>query len=111
MGLRRAGMGGIERRDGGLRIGATTTLTALAAQDAVPVLATAARRTGSWAVRNMATVGGNLFSAPRGGDVATALLALDAVVEATGPSRVADDPARVVLHRPHDDGPRAPTSS
>ena len=86
MGLRRAGMGGIEERDGGLRIGATTTLTELAAQDAVPMLATAARRTGSWAVRNMATVGGNLFSAPRGGDVATALLALDAVVEATGPS-------------------------
>ena len=86
MGLRRAGMAGMERREGGLRIGATTTLTALAAQDAVPVLATAARRTGSWAVRNMATVGGNLFSAPRGGDVATALLALDAVVEATGSS-------------------------
>ena len=85
MGLRRAGMGGIEPGDGGLRIGATTTLTALATQDAVPLLATAARRTASWAVRNMATVGGNLFSAPRGGDVATALLALDAVVEATGP--------------------------
>jgi CO/xanthine dehydrogenase FAD-binding subunit len=86
MGLRRAGLDGIEARDGGLRIGATTTLTALAAQDAVPLLATAARQAGSWAVRNMATVGGNLFSTPRGGDVATALLALDAVVEATGPS-------------------------
>ena len=44
----------------------------------MPLLATAARRTASWAVRNMATVGGNLFSPPRGGDVATALLALDA---------------------------------
>jgi CO/xanthine dehydrogenase FAD-binding subunit len=86
MGLRRAGMSGIERRDGALRIGAMTTLTELAAQDSVPLLATAARRAGSWAVRNMATVGGNLFSAPRGGDVATALLALDAMVEATGPS-------------------------
>jgi CO/xanthine dehydrogenase FAD-binding subunit len=86
MGLRRAGLDGLEARDGGLRIGATTTLTALAAQDAVPLLATAARQTASWAVRNMATVGGNLFSTPRGGDVATALLALDAVIEATGPS-------------------------
>ena len=86
MGLRRAGLRGIESRDGALRIGAMTTLTEVAAQDAVPLLATAARQTGSWAVRNMATIGGNLFAAPRGGDVATALLALDAVVEATGPS-------------------------
>jgi len=86
MGLRRTGLDGIQTRDDGLRVGATTTLTALAAQDAVPLLATASRRTASWAVRNMATVGGNLFSAPRGGDVATALLALDAVVEATGPA-------------------------
>jgi carbon-monoxide dehydrogenase medium subunit len=85
MGLRRAGLDGIEPRDGGVRIGATTTLTALAEQDAVPLLATAARRSASWAVRNMATVGGNLFTPPPGGDVATALLALDASVEATGP--------------------------
>ena len=69
----------------GLRIGATATLTAVAAQDAVPLLATAARRTASWSVRNMATLGGNLFTPPPGGDVATALLALDAAVEATGP--------------------------
>jgi carbon-monoxide dehydrogenase medium subunit len=33
----------------------------------------------------MATVGGNLFTPPPGGDVATALLALDATVEAAGP--------------------------
>jgi carbon-monoxide dehydrogenase medium subunit len=85
MGLRRAGLDAIERTPAGLRIGATATLTAVAAQDDVPLLATAARRTASWSVRNMATIGGNLFTPPPGGDVATALLALDAVVEATGP--------------------------
>lgn len=85
MGLRAAGLAGVERTDAGLRIGATTTLAGLAEQDEIPVLATAAIRTAAWAVRNMGTVGGNLFSAPRGGDVATALLALDAAVVATGP--------------------------
>jgi carbon-monoxide dehydrogenase medium subunit len=36
-------------------------------------------------VRNLASVGGNLFTPPPGGDVATALLALDASVEIAGP--------------------------
>jgi CO/xanthine dehydrogenase FAD-binding subunit len=85
MGLRNAGLAGIEQTDGGLRIGATTTLTALVEQDAIPMLATAASRTAAWSVRNLGTVGGNLFSAPRGGDVATALLALDASAVASGP--------------------------
>jgi CO/xanthine dehydrogenase FAD-binding subunit len=86
MGLRNAGLDGIERRGDMLRIGATATLTALATQTDAPMLATAARRTASWAVRNMGTVGGNLFTPPPGGDVATALLALDAVVEIAGPA-------------------------
>src|SRR5690349_10415342 len=86
MGLRNAGLAGIDDTDGGLRIGATTTLTALSEQDAIPLLATAASRTAAWSVRNLATVGGNLFSAPRGGDVATALLALDAAAVASGPN-------------------------
>jgi CO/xanthine dehydrogenase FAD-binding subunit len=86
MGLRNAGLAGIDRTNAGLRIGATTTLTALAEQDAIPMLATAASRTAAWSVRNLGTVGGNLFSAPRGGDVATALLALDAIAVASGAS-------------------------
>ena len=85
MGLRQAGLDGIERNGDTLRIGATTTLTALATQTDAPLLASAARKTASWAVRNMATVAGNLFTPPPGGDVATALLALDATVEITGP--------------------------
>jgi CO/xanthine dehydrogenase FAD-binding subunit len=80
MGLRMAGLDGLERANGRLRIGATTTLTELLAQDAVPLLREAARNTASWAIRNLGTVGGNLFTPPPGGDVAVALLALDASV-------------------------------
>jgi len=80
MGLRRAGLDRIVRTGDVLRIGATATLTQLLEQDAVPMLREAARNTASWAIRNMGTVGGNLFTPPPGGDVAVALLALDARV-------------------------------
>jgi aerobic carbon-monoxide dehydrogenase medium subunit len=80
MGLRRAGLDGLERTNGTLRIGATATLTQLLNQDAVPMLREAAQSTASWSIRNMGTVGGNLFTPPPGGDVAVALLALDANV-------------------------------
>jgi CO/xanthine dehydrogenase FAD-binding subunit len=86
MGLRQAGLNRIERSGDRLLIGATATLTALTAQPDVPLLAEAARQTASWAIRNMGTVGGNLFTPPPGGDVATALLALDAQVEVAGPA-------------------------
>ena len=85
MSLKRAGLDGIAEADGSLRIGATTTLTRLLEQDAVPLLAEAARHTASWTVRNMGTVGGNLFTPPPGGDIAVALLALDARVRLAGP--------------------------
>ena len=84
MGLRLAGLNGIERSNGRLRIGATTTLTQLLQQDSIPLLREAARNTASWSVRNMGTVGGNLFTPPPGGDVAVALLALDASVTLEG---------------------------
>ena len=80
MGLRYAGLDGIEARGDTLRIGSTTTLTRLLDQAAVPMLQDAARNTAAWAIRNMATVGGNLFTPPPGGDIAVALLALDASV-------------------------------
>jgi CO/xanthine dehydrogenase FAD-binding subunit len=85
MGLRHAGLESLERVNGTLRIGATTTLTQLLAQDTSPMLREAARNTASWSIRNMATVGGNLFTPPPGGDVAVALLALDATVTLAGP--------------------------
>jgi CO/xanthine dehydrogenase FAD-binding subunit len=86
MGLRRAGMDRIERTGDTLVLGATTTLTRLIEQDDVPMLREAASRTASWQIRNMGTVGGNLFTPPPGGDIATALLALDATVTVAGPA-------------------------
>ena len=44
----------------------------------------AARAVGGWAIRNMGTVGGNIFAPPPAGDVAVALLALDAAVKLVG---------------------------
>lgn len=82
MGLRAAGLDAIERVGDELHIGATATITALLQQPHVPLLSDAARQTAAWAIRNMATVGGNLFTPPPGGDIATALLALDASVVA-----------------------------
>jgi CO/xanthine dehydrogenase FAD-binding subunit len=84
MSLRNAGFDGIEQQGDSLGIGAATTLTQLLAQDGVPLLREAARNTASWSIRNMGTVGGNLFTPPPGGDVAVALLALDARVRLAG---------------------------
>ena len=86
MGLRHTGLDGLEHADGTLRIGATATLTQLLEQGAVPMLTEAARSTASWSIRNMGTVGGNLFTPPPGGDVAVALLALDATLTLAGPA-------------------------
>ena len=85
MSLRSAGLDRIERRGDMLAIGTAATLTQLLEQPDVPLLAEAARNTASWPVRNMGTVGGNLFTPPPGGDVAVALLALDARVRVAGP--------------------------
>jgi CO/xanthine dehydrogenase FAD-binding subunit len=61
--LRDAGLGGIEERDGGLRVGATVTLSALAASSLVApytAVARAASLAASPLLRNAGTVGGNL---------------------------------------------------
>lgn len=70
----------IDVRDGQVRIGASVTMGAILAHRELEILAPAARAVGGPAVRNMATVGGNLFARPPYGDFATALLALDASV-------------------------------
>ncbi len=85
MSLRHAGLDRLERQGDVLAIGAAVTLSQLLAQDTVPLLREAAAHTASWSIRNMGTVGGNLFTPPPGGDVAVALLALDAQVRLAGP--------------------------
>ncbi len=72
--------------DGKVRIGASATMSAIAAHGELGFLAPAARAVGGPAVRNMATVGGNLFAPAPYGDFAVALLALDASVDVNGKS-------------------------
>jgi CO/xanthine dehydrogenase FAD-binding subunit len=61
-------------------IGAGVTMSAVAANRETQFLGPVALEVGGPAVRNMATVGGNLFAPSPYGDFATALLALDATV-------------------------------
>ncbi|MGN6535652.1 MAG: FAD binding domain-containing protein [Mesorhizobium sp.] len=63
-------------------IGAGVTMAAVAAHPGLAAIARAARAVGGPAVRNQATVGGNLFAASPYGDFTVALLALDATVHA-----------------------------
>lgn len=70
--------------DGKARIGASVTMAAIARHPDLSFLAKAARAVGGPAVRNMATVGGNLFAPAPYGDFAVALLALDATIGTDG---------------------------
>jgi CO/xanthine dehydrogenase FAD-binding subunit len=78
MGLKKVGLNYMKEANGHIVIGATATLSQMALQEEIPILQEAARAVGGWAIRNMGTVGGNLFAPPPGGDFAVALLALDA---------------------------------
>jgi len=81
MGLRQAGLDYVRPVNGGVQIGAAATLSRLRAASGIPLLAEAVKNVASWAVQNMATAGGNLFAPPPAGDLAVALLALDAQVK------------------------------
>ena len=71
----------IVRNDGNeVRIGAGATMTQVMRSKETDFLAPVARSVAGPAVRNMATVGGNLFARPPFGDFGVALLALDARV-------------------------------
>jgi CO/xanthine dehydrogenase FAD-binding subunit len=64
----------------GIHIGAGATMADVLASNEVEFLHPVARLIGGPAIRNMATVGGNLFAANPYGDFTNALLALDAQV-------------------------------
>lgn len=76
VGLANAGLDGIERSGGRTTIGATATLAAVA--ELGGALGEAAGEIGGPALRNMATVGGNLFAGAPYGDLGVVLLALGA---------------------------------
>ncbi len=63
-----------------LEVGAGVTMAAIMASRDLEFLSSAARAVGGPAIRNMASVGGNLMAPHPYGDMAVALLALDAVV-------------------------------
>lgn len=71
----------IRPEGGGLRIGAGVTMAQLMRDGGADFLAPVARSIGGPAVRNMATVGGNLYVDAPYGDLGVALLALDAMVQ------------------------------
>ena len=85
VGLHAAGLDYV-RRNGATAIGAMSPLATLAALDDLPALRSAARGVGGWALRNTATLGGNLHAAAPYGDLAPVLLALDATVRLVGTS-------------------------
>jgi CO/xanthine dehydrogenase FAD-binding subunit len=81
VGLARAGLDRIVTESGRTTLGACATLAAVCAHDRTPALAAAARGVGGPALRNMATVGGNLLAGHPYGDLGVVLLALDAEVD------------------------------
>ncbi len=82
-------------------IGASATMAAVARQPDLAFLRPAARAIGGPAVRNMATVGGNIFAPAPYGDFAVALLALDAAAEIAGKSVALAD---LIDHRKENGG-------
>jgi CO/xanthine dehydrogenase FAD-binding subunit len=74
----------IEARGEQISIGAGVTMSQILASRDLDFLHPAAHAVGGPAIRNMATVGGNLFARAPFGDFATALLVLDAMVDLAG---------------------------
>jgi CO/xanthine dehydrogenase FAD-binding subunit len=83
------GLDTLQVTDRTLRLGALATLSALMEHPVIraeyPVLPFAARYMGSPAIRNLATVGGNLCNGSPAADLPPVLLALDAQVGIAGP--------------------------
>ncbi|MGH7817403.1 MAG: FAD binding domain-containing protein [Candidatus Binatia bacterium] len=76
---------GLQRQPQAVSIGAMTTffdlLSSSDVQIALPIVAEAASKVGSTAIRNLGTIGGNLCHNEPGADLPPALLALNASVE------------------------------
>lgn len=81
----------INVEDGRAEIGASVTMAAIASHSGLQSIAKAARAVGGPAIRNMATVGGNLFAATPYGDFAVALLALGATIHTTDGKQAVDE--------------------
>ncbi|MDP3896289.1 MAG: FAD binding domain-containing protein, partial [Mesorhizobium sp.] len=84
--LRKAGLSFISVTDGAATIGAATPLADLEAEPALAFLRPALDLVASPTLRNMATVGGNLFVKAPYGDLAACLIALGATATVAGAS-------------------------
>lgn len=78
MDLRSLDLDHVQQTGAELTLGATLTYSDVIESVDDPLLTEAATHCGSWAVRNVGTIGGNLFGPPTVGDFAVALLARDA---------------------------------
>lgn len=81
MDLRSLDLDFFERANGVLSLGPTLTYNTVIEEVDDELLVKAANHCGSWAVRNVGTIGGNLFGPPTVGDFAVALMARDAEVK------------------------------
>jgi len=83
------GLDGILADEGGLRIGALTTIGAIdnsaLIRNAFPMVAEAAHALGCLQVRNRATLGGNLCNSSPSADMAPPLIVLGAMAKIVGP--------------------------
>jgi len=84
-------LSGIEISQQKVRIGASTTMSMIARCSELAAISRAAKAVGGPAIRNMATVGGNLFAPAPYGDFTVALQALGATVHTTGGDMEIDD--------------------
>jgi len=78
LGIKQAGLNYVQGENGTLKIGVAATLSQVKRDCGIAILEQAAGSIGGWAIQNMGTAGGNLFAPPPAGDLAAALLALDA---------------------------------
>lgn len=98
--LRRAGLSGIHRTGSTVTLGAATSLSALQNDERVRCLAEVVRTIASPPVRSLATVGGNLFVPQPHGDLAVALLALDAELDLLDPDGASTQRLEAFLTEP-----------
>ncbi|MCC6312755.1 MAG: FAD binding domain-containing protein [Thermomicrobiales bacterium] len=96
--IRRLGLAGASVADGRVSLGAATTLAEVGEDPRLDFLRPTIESIASPPIRNLATVGGNLFARQPYGDLAVALLALDAVVRIAGPDGERIAPVADVLN-------------
>ncbi len=79
----------VKKESSTIRIGAMSTFSELAdnsiLRENIPILCETASKIGSWQIRNVATIGGNLCSASPSADSAPVLFALNARLVIAGP--------------------------